>query len=233
MSVKNRSQQERVDGGIGFDWDLLPDRAFQLSAVDQDATVVAFHRERNSHRGIAEFLSIETLHAYSVNQDFLSEIGELKRLRTLRMEKVTATDLTPLAGLPKLRGLVIDSATKVEDLRWVETLVSLRSLGLENLKRVRDLSPIGELKSLTGLGVEGSMWTPMRVETLAPLARLRQLTHLFMTNLRSDDRSLAPLCSIESLKVLQCANFWGADEFRRLRKANPTLRCDWLEALGQ
>lgn len=167
---------------------------------------------------------------HGVNAAFLDEIARMPALETLYLQRVTATDLRPLAALPRLRRLIVKDATRVDDLDWVAGLAAIESLGLENLKRVGSLDPLSGLAGLRGLAVEGSMWTAMRVATLQPLAALTGLQYLFLTNLRVADRSLRPLHGLSELRGLQCARWFADGEFAALAAARPGLRCHWLTA---
>jgi len=229
VTVANEHHRERVDAGVGFEWDLLPPVVERPDDVTSSATDVRLRRTRSSHRGIAKLGHVRRLWAYAVDQHFLDEICDMHTLELLHLERVTATDLSRLSGLTRLTRVSVVDATKVEDLGWIPSHDSLRALALENLKRVHDLERLERLPQLRSLAVEGSMWTPMRVATLAPLSGLTNLEALFLTNLRVADGSLEPLHSLERLGVLQCARFFARDEFRRLELARPSLRCDWFD----
>lgn len=230
MTIAHQDHAERVAAGIGFEWDLLPRTVATVDAIDADATEVCFRRERQGQRGLHRHGAIRRLWADGVDAAFLDEIARMPALETLSLQRVTATDLRPLAALPRLKRLVVRDATRIEDLDWVAGLAALEALGLENLKRVASLDPLSGLTGLRALGVEGSMWTPMRVATLRPLAALTGLESLFLTNLRVADRSLRPLHGLSALRALQCARWFGDGEFAALAAALPGLRCSWLPA---
>lgn len=204
-----------------------------MAGVPEDAVELRLHRERSSHRGVGRLQSLERLWAYSVNQSFLDEICELRSLQLLYIERLGVADPSSLARLRKLRTLIIIGGTKVESLDWAAELIGLRALALENFSRVRSLEPLARLKGLRTLAVEGSMWTPMRVESLRPLSSLTGLEYLFLTNLRSKDRSLQALHSLTGLKVLQCSSYFAKGEMERLRDALPNTRCPWFEMLAE
>ncbi len=233
MTIAHESHRERIDAGIAFEWDRIPERKFSLENVDPAATSLSLHRQRRSHRGVEKLQHLEVLWAYGVDQSFLDEICTIPALRILYMETVTASDFTGLRSLPKLERLVINSATRVGDLKWAAPLKSLQSLGLENFKKVSSVEPLSALHGLRALGVEGSMWSPMRIGSLAPLSKLEKLESLFLTNLKVSDRSLKPLQGLPRLRVLQCADFYRADEMRALARANPRLRCDWFQKYAE
>jgi hypothetical protein len=225
------ANQDRIDAGIGFDWKALPKYVTTLEGVPHDAEQLNFMREGKSQRGFARLQSLKRAWLHGVSPEFLDEIARVESLEVLQLARVTATDLTPLARLRNLKRLIVHDATKVESLRWVEGLPPLDALALENFKRVRDLEPLQARLELITLGVEGSMWTAMRVASLAPLSRLTKLRSLFTTNLRVADRSLQPLHSLAHLGLLRCAAFYPDEEFRSLRRALPHLRCEWIDEL--
>ena len=226
-------QQDRIEAGIGFDWDLLPPYQTSLFGLPEDAEELRFRRERKSHRGIRRFRSLRRLWLHSVNQEFLEEVSELPAVEMLLIDRLTATDLRPLRSLRRLRRLIIEGGTKINDLDWVAELPPVEALAIENFKRVSELEPLASLTGLSALGVEGSTWTMMRVASLAPLARLKRLRRLFLTSLRVTDRSLQPLYALTDLEVLQCAAAFSDDEFIRLRRALPRLRCDWFDVIDR
>jgi hypothetical protein len=176
---------------------------------------------------------LERLWAYSVNQSFLDEICELRSLQLLCIDRLGVADPSRLTRLPNLRTLIIIGGTKVESLDWAAELTGLRALAFENFPRVRSLEPLARLEGLRTLAVEGSLWTPMRVESLRPLSSLAGLEYLFLTNLRSKDRSLRALHSLGGLKVLQCASYFAKGELERLRDALPNTHCPWFDMLAE
>ncbi len=226
-------QQDRINAGIGFDWDSLPRHRTSLADLAHDAEELCFRRERSSHRGIHRFQCLRRLWLYHVNQEFLEEVCELPAVEQLFIDRLTATDLTPLRRLQRLRRLILQGGTKIQDLDWVTGLAPLEALAIENFKRVFHLDALVSLTSLSALGIEGSMWTTMRVASLAPLSQLHALRFLFLTNLRTSDRSLRHLYSLRGLEVLDCAATFPDEEFVCLRKALPRLRCDWFDMVDQ
>jgi hypothetical protein len=229
MTVQHESHRDRVEAGIGFEWDLLPPVVGRPEEVEPGATDVRLRRTLSSHRGIADLTDVSRLWAYGVDQDFLDEICGMHALDSLYLERVTASDLSGLVGLVRLRHLSVIDATKIESLEWIPVHDGLESLALENLARVRDLGPLARVSALRSLAVEGSIWTPMRVATLHPLSGLTSLESVFLTNLRVADGSLEPLHALPRLQVLQCARFFAREEFRRLEESRPGLRCQWFD----
>jgi hypothetical protein len=230
MTIHHIAQQQRIDAGLGFEWDRLPATVTQLTDLPSSTRVLRLRRVRKSHCGVGKLRELRQLWAHDVDQSYLDELCELTSLESVYLERVTATDLTPLVALKNLSHLMVLGATKVSDLSWISQLHSLRALALENLKLASDLQPLASLSELSALAVEGSMWTAMRVATLQPLANLMRLESLFLTNLRVQDRSLQALHTLRQLRVLQCAKFYPREEFIKLQLALPALQCGWFEA---
>jgi Leucine-rich repeat (LRR) protein len=230
MTIHHIAQQQRIDAKLGFDWDQLPAAVTQLTEVSSSTLTLRLRREGKSYRGISRLQQLKQVWAYDVDQAYIDELCELTSLESLYLERVTATDLAPLAALTHLSRLMVVGATKINDLNWVSQHHSLRALALENFRQVSDLQPLASLSGLAALAVEGSMWTAMRIATLQPLANLMQLESLFLTNLRVQDRSLQPLHGLRKLRVLQCAKFYPREEFTKLQLALPALQCDWFDA---
>jgi hypothetical protein len=227
------SQQDRIDAGVSFDWSSLSAHRTSLVDLPHDATELRFRREGSSHRGIHRFSKLRRAWLYSVNQDFLEELAELPAIEQLFIDGSTATDLTPLHRLRQLRRLFVNGGTKIQSMDWVVGLPPLEALAIENFKRVLHLDPFASLTSLTALGIEGSIWTRMRVATLAPLSGLRGLRYLFLTNLTALDDSLRHLHPLAGLEVLQIGALFPDEELLRLRQALPRLRRDWFEMIDR
>jgi len=231
MNYQNLAHRQRLDADIGYEWDKLPDAVEQLDGVSDDCQQLVLRRIGKAPRGLQRLGGLKMLRAHSVDQAFLDEIVALEGLEHLSLNRVTATDLSGLRRLPRLRRLDLSDATRIDALDWLPESPTLRSLAFENLPRVADLDALTSLASLTALGVEGSMWTPMRVASLSPLATMPNLRALFLTNTRVSDRSLAPLAGLANLQVLSCARFFPDSEFRALRAARPGLQCSWFDKL--
>ncbi len=227
------SHQARIDAGIGFHFNTLPPWQNSLNDLSRDVTSLSFRRDKSSFRGISDFKRLRRLWVSAVNQQFLEELSSIPTIEWLFIHSTTATDLTPLRQLTQLRRLAIAGGTKIQNLDWLTGLPALEALALENFKRVRDVDPITSLPSLRALGLEGGNCTNMRVASLAPLASLPQLHHLFLTSFRTEDRSLRPLHSLINLKVLECSTFFSDEEFRQLRRAIPELKCSWFDMLDR
>ena len=228
MTIQHRAHQERIDAGLGFEWDLLPAWTTSVASCPSETELLRLCRDKNYFLGLENLRSLKTLWTYGVNQAFLDTICATDSLETLSIDKVTAKDFSELAKLSRLKTLVIENASGLQTLDWLPSCHQLRRFSIENCVNVQSIDPVSFCTKLTALGLEGGMWKPMKVSTLAPLAGLESLTHIFITNLVVGDGSLQALKGIKQLQVIQCANFFSAEEFADLASALPSLTCDWF-----
>ncbi len=208
------------------EWTCFPN---QLCDIPTSARRALFYRERNSHRGIHQFQNLEKLKARVVNQDFLEEICELKNLKFLSLERVSAKDLKPLKKLNNLRTLKIETANQVIDFLCLSELTHLNALYLCNAKHLSSIEFLSESHHLARIGVEGSMWAQQRIETLEPSAGLKSLQEIFMSSVRLVDKNLTYLANCPKLEVFECARFAPKSSFEELRQLMPDLSCRWCD----
>jgi hypothetical protein len=226
------SYQDRINAGVGFDWDSLPTCQTNPDEVPSDSEELRFDCERLPHRRIRRFKNLRRVWFYGVNQDFLEDIVQLPDIQSLYIEGLAAIDLSILSRLPRLRRVILTKGTKIQNLDWVAGLSCLESLAIEGFKRVLHLDPLVSLTKLSALGIEGSTYTPMHIASLAPLSRLHDLRYLFITCLRTSDGSLKPLHTLKRLQVLECgASYFHDEEFVSLHQALPKLRCEWFDMI--
>ena len=131
--------------------------------------------------------------------------------------------LQALEDAHALRHLHIGSSTGIESIEPLRLRRSLVWLGIESVTRIKTLDPIAELSDLVGLTLEGSVWTTQKVDSLAPVGELHNLRYLSLMNLRSLDRTLAPLFTLRNLEVFHVAKWWDAAELAELVRLNPKI----------
>jgi hypothetical protein len=158
-----------------------------------------------------------------VNQALLDAACQNLNLEGLFIKWSGIKDLSNLAYLKNLKFLHIGSSPSVGSIDVFTGMEQLIVLQFENLKNIRDLSPISTLKRLEGLGIEGSMWTTQIVESLEPLSALQNLKYVFLTNLKSLDKTLEPLSRIKTLRNIRTTYQWPKSEFQLLRDSLPEL----------
>jgi hypothetical protein len=187
-------------------------------------------RTNASHRGIGEHRSLRHLIATAADQGFIDEISTLDGLERLELEwPVTASDLSALRKLTKLRHLSISGPRHVTDFKPLLELPNLRRLLVENAKHLSDAEWLSGAHHLEVIGLEGSIWTRQRIDSLKPFGGLRSLRGLFLTSVQLRDKDLTPIADCPKLEILACARFAPRAGFEQLQERRPDLRCRWFE----
>ena len=186
--------------------------------------------KKSSHEGLAAHAQLKGLGVTGCTQNCLEEIGQLAALESLDLRFPTRiTDLAPLAGLPRLRVLRIESAGQISDFTPLLDLPALEVLQFEQCKQLFDLSWITPLKDrLKVLGLEGSISTDQKIASFEPLTGFA-LEALFTLSCTLKDKSLAPLATCPDLYVFDTARLAPKKEFQALEAAKPDLVCNWFD----
>jgi internalin A len=167
----------------------------------------------------------------------LSNLSDLKGLRTLICANTEVEDLSPLENLINLRNLDC-SSTRVSDLHFVSGLPSLQILSLSNTS-VNDLSLLSnltQLKNVIAHNTEVSNLSPLKslyqitaievsktqITSLLPLSKLQNLTWLNITD--TDVSDLSPLVNLSKLKDLFAS-------FTRISDLSPLVGLKQLNSL--
>ena len=163
----------------------------------------------------------------------LSPLTRLTQLRTLRLSCARQMDFEPLACLPELSELALETAEACTDLSTVGKLRGIRMLSLHPKANVAELGFLRDLVSLTAL----RLCEFRSLADLSPLADLRAIEAL---TLRSCDRleDLRPLLALPNLRYLDvanCAKVADVPTLERLRRRGVQLVLDgrqWLMLPG-
>jgi hypothetical protein len=174
------------------------------------------------------YRNLKALWCFDINEDKLGSVCSCTSLESLYIESIKTENLDCLKKLTNLRILGVESCSKATSLKAFSELQSLSGLAITHFKNVHDLRPLAKLTSLRALGVAGSMWTRMQVDSFTPLAGLRNLELLHLTNTKAGDESLRPLGGLTNLKQLDLANFYSMSEFAWLSQRLKTTECTWF-----
>jgi len=156
-----------------------------------------------------------------VRQEMFDATCQLSSLEGLYIKWSGIVDLDNLQRLEGLKYFHLGQSSRLNSIEPLGNCHGLRWLGLELLSRIRDLKSLEPLVELEGLSLEGSMSTPWRVSSLEPLLHLTELRYLSIANLRSEDRSLGGVLSLEKLVTFRYGAWWKAKEIAEVKRRNP------------
>lgn len=113
-------------------------------------------------------------------------------------------------------------------------LPNLEWLELENIKACSDLSFTKNLIKLKGLSIEGdgNSIRYLKAKTLEPLTALQELYWLSLGTVMVEQDGLLPLAKLRNLKYLFISNQYKFEEVAALAGARPDVECDLFEPVS-
>lgn len=166
-----------------------------------------------------------------VTQEMFEAACAMPNLEGLYIKWSAISSLAPIAGLKRLAHLHLGGAPSATHIEALAQLPALVSLDVTNVRAAGDLRFLQGLPKLRELWVGGdsNSLKPLLIESLAPLAALRELELLTLTTVRLADGSLAPLAELPRLTHLGLANMFPMEEYAWLAGRRPDIQCDRFE----
>ncbi|MFB0836040.1 hypothetical protein ACX8Z9_13465 [Arthrobacter halodurans] len=111
------------------------------------------------------------------------------------------SNLSPIACMPKLHTLQIQSAPRVASMEPLDSHPSLRTLEVTGLRDAHDMAPLGTLRNLRSLVLGGEFASDRNahIDSLSFIKDLPQLRVLKLLGLIVDDKDYSPLLSLRNL----------------------------------
>lgn len=141
------------------------------------------------------------------NQAWLDVLSGCKGLKALALKYPSAANLSALSKL-KLRYLRIDGGNRIKDWSGISELNGLKGLSINNTTTIRDIGFLEPLTSLEKLYLSGGLYRDLRLNSLAPIEKLRRLRALSISFLAKKGLDLSP---VATLPRLECFYFCGKE----------------------
>jgi hypothetical protein len=200
-----------------------------VAALPPDATVVALSGQARDLADLGGLSRLESVWISGVSDVSARALGRARRLHRLVIHDLRAADFTPFADLSHLQYLAVAGSPGIKSLTGIDRLAALTSLVLFDCCGYSSLEPLSRLGKLETLSLEGGWSKPLRVESLAPLARLSELRALRLASLQVGDKSLRPLQELRRLRQVFIAKVFAPAEFRALAAALPEARGEFVD----
>jgi len=200
-----------------------------LSDVPNGIDRLNFWRKKDSHQGISNYQEISHLTASAVNDSFLAEICNLKKLDSLVLANIEVEDLNVLMELPNLRYLRVEKLRACKGLDCLVQIPNIKKLWIGESKEITDFQFVKGAKSIRALGIVGAIWTKQKVESLEPISDMPNLEALFMPSVQLKDKNLNYVATNPKLKYFAVSRFAPKKSFEELKKIRPDLICQWFD----
>jgi len=170
-----------------------------------------------------------------VTQALFEAACQMPHLESLYIKWGALRSLEPLLQLKQLRHLHLGSAPSAEPIAVLSQLTTLVDLEIENNPGVSDLRFLEPLTALESLSISGqrNSLKKVKIKSLAPLARLKQLKRLMLTTLILEEPSLDALTDLPKLKYLLLSNQFEMAEIARLAALLPEVDCDLFAPVSE
>jgi len=220
-----RRVQKLVPDHITYFEEYKPSETLVLNLTQLD--VGSYRQNKNIDRWCNELPNLEEVKylwfVSRVNQKMFDAACKVPNLEGMFVKWSGIKNIESLRIPKNLHHLHLGSSSQVESIEVLGELESLLTLDLQQLNKISDFSIISKLASLEGLGIDGSIWTAQKIDTLKPLAKLRNLKYLTLINTRLKDKSFGPLLNLTELVRLESSWNYPEAEFEKL-KALPKLK---------
>jgi len=158
-----------------------------------------------------------------VNQKMFEAACRIPNLEGLFIKWSGIKNIDALRIPKNLRHLRLGGSSQVESIDVFNEIDSLVTLDLQQLNKISDFSVLSKLTALEGLGLDGGMWTAQKIDTLKPLAKLRNLKYLTLINTHLKDKSFDPILNLTELIRFDSSWNYPESEFEKL-KSLPKLK---------
>jgi hypothetical protein len=127
------------------------------------------------------------------------------QLHTLGVKWGDYDDLSVLQPMVELSVLQLRGASSVRSVEPLAALPRLEALLLESLRHAHDLSPIGRAESINALAVGGDWMSPRNahVDSVAFLRQMPQLRTLLLHTIIVDDLDYSPIVELPNLEAVR------------------------------
>jgi hypothetical protein len=163
--------------------------------------------DRRLARSLAQLARFKRLRHLSVRhlraQDFV-DVAAIHELRTLLIWGLNADSFQGLSALNNLVSIGVMHAPALTSLSGLNAMKALKHIHLYHVPKMRLLEPLGALSALEELALETSWGTdkPLCVDSLKPLSKLQRLEFVDLRGVWVEDGSLAPLATLPRLRHL-------------------------------
>jgi Leucine-rich repeat (LRR) protein len=169
---------------------------------------------------------------HKVDQDYFDVICKMKNLEVLNIWSSTATDISSIKKLTKLKALSLSNFSQLEDVSPLIELKSLESLSILASFKVDNYEFIGKMKWLKSLELGGDTFAPknLMLSSLEPFTDLSELIELDMSSASIKDKNYRPILELKKLKRLDAHWRMKNQERELLQSEHPSLQSGFFVA---
>lgn len=167
-------------------------------------------------------------------QELFDAVCEMKSLKGLYIKWSGIRSIDNIIKSKNIKYLHIGSSPSLAPLEPINQLPNLEWLELENIRACSDLSFTENLTKLKGLSIagDGNSIKYLKAKTLEPLTALQELYWLSLGTFMVEQDGLLPLAKLRKLKYLFISNKYKFEDVAALAGARPDVECDAFEPVS-
>ena len=213
-------------------WKMTPNHArhvysiTHLQAISDQITIVTIGKNDANWQIIPDLPKLEELTLHNPSKEQLATLGDLDKVKRLRLTHCRPSELTQLARLANVEELVLEYVSGFSDLSPIAQMPSLRALHLENLRGVEDFGPLSKARQLRHLSIRGTLDWTQPVQDFAFLATLEKLEALRLWQIRclASSPALIAATRLKKLKHIGIApNIFQTIDYALMEIAHPDV----------
>jgi hypothetical protein len=195
-----------------------------VAELPREVEAVSLHRKAKRVGDLVHCKSIRHLHA-NLDSALLPILTQLPSLEYLKLYLPKNSEVPSLSGLRTLRSLVLVGNKHQGDLESVRDMSWLHSFCVTEAVGISSLAPLASLTELRELYIDGKIRGRATIESLLPLAELKNLQFLLLlVRVAQPHGALKPLHQLRHLTSLHLSDEYAAKEYDSLIAAIPNLK---------
>lgn len=175
-------------------------------------------------------LSIENLWLVGANDKELRTILSFVNLKYLNLYQILAKDLSVIETLDMTETIILNWNTKATSLWDLGKNKGLKSLEITDFSKLEEIEQLSLATQLSELTLGGGHDKPLKIKTIKPLAVLKNLKSLSLTNLKIADDTIQPIGKLKNLETLEISNQFETKEYAWLATRLPNTKCKMFQA---
>lgn len=177
-------------------------------------------------------LNIEHLWLIGANDKELRKILPLVNVKYLNVYQLLAKDLSILETLEQTETIILNWNTKSTSLWDISKNKGLKTLEITDFSKLENIDQLSLATQINDLTLRGGHGKPLKIKSVSPLKGLLNLRTLCLTNLKIADDTLQPLAHLRKLTSLYLSNQFETYEYAWLATRLPNTKCIMFQAIN-
>jgi len=177
---------------------------FPSGTTQNERKIIEFEWIEN----LPKLKNIKNLHIrHIVDENFFNAICQMENIEVLSFRTSNVLNISQIKNLKKIISLRLESFTKLENIQPIIDLPNLKFLSIDNCFKINNYELIFKIDKLIGLSIEGNTIAPKNLilNSLNGIDNLRNLKHLSLLHTSIKDKSFIEISKLNELLRLDAS----------------------------